>query len=184
MCMIYALGDCSGGHFNPAVTTALTLAQKFPEPNRPMSDIGLFFAAQLSGGLVAGLTYSAVVGKAFALGPVGAATWGAVGFAEIMYTFVLCFVVLNVAASAPGNGKLDYMYALAIGFCVVVGGFAIGGISGGSLNPAVSFGIDTADAIKGGRWSNCLAYSAFEFMGGAIAALAYRATKPTEIKGQ
>ena len=63
---------------------------------------------------------------------------------------------------------------LAIGFCIVVGGFAIGPISGGSLNPAVSLAIDTSHSIHGGkRWLNCVAYSAFEVVGASIAAGLY-----------
>jgi glycerol uptake facilitator-like aquaporin len=66
------------------------------------------------------------------------------------------------------------MYGLAIGFCIVVGGFAIGPISGGSLNPAVSFAIDTSHAIHGGkRWLNCVAYSCFEVIGASVAAGLY-----------
>ena len=49
--MIYALGGVSGAHFNPAVTTALTLAGK-----SPASDIPHFMASQLLGGLAAGMT--------------------------------------------------------------------------------------------------------------------------------
>merc|ERR1719178_113535 len=118
MCMIYALGGVSGAHFNPAVTTALTISGK-----SPASDIPHYMASQLLGGL-----------------------------AEIMYTFVLCFVVLNVATLSgqylTNGGKAKQIYGLAIGFCIVVGGYAIGSVSGGSLNPAVSFALDTSHAIK------------------------------------
>jgi len=187
MCMIYALGGVSGAHFNPAVTTSLVLAGKFPAAGRSNTDIALYMGAQLLGGLVAGFSYVGLTGKAVPLAPGGTNTWAAVGFAEIIYTFVLCFVVLNVAASDEKQGqagKLSQFYGLAIGFCIVVGGFAIGGISGGSLNPAVSFGLDTSNAMKGGSWINCLTYSSFEFMGGALAAGAYSFTKPSQVTKQ
>ena len=81
-------------------------------------------------------------------------------FAEILYTFVLCFVVLNVATLSgqhlTNGGKAKQIYGLAIGFCIVVGGYAIGAVSGGSLNPAVSFALDTSNATKGGAWMNCI----------------------------
>ena len=84
-------------------------------------------------------------------------------FAEILYTFVLCFVVLNVATLSgqhlTNGGKAKQIYGLAIGFCIVVGGYAIGSVSGGSLNPAVSFALDTSSAMKGGSWMNCLMYT-------------------------
>merc|ERR1719446_848319 len=96
--------------------------------------------------------------------------WSQVAFAEFMFTFVLCFVVLSVATSKASSKD---MFGLAIGSCVTVGGCAIGAVSGGSLNPAVSFGIDAADLVTGGFFSNCIAYSAFEISGAAVAALAF-----------
>merc|ERR1719486_180931 len=64
MCMIYALGGVSGAHFNPAVTTALTLAGK-----APAGDMLHFMAAQVIGGLCGALTYSGITGKVFPLAP-------------------------------------------------------------------------------------------------------------------
>merc|ERR1711981_748609 len=150
-----------------------------------------YIASQIAGGLAAAFTYSSVVGSAVPLGPGKKPSgeeygWGDVGFAEIMYTFVLCFVVLNVAClnekGARGEqlylltgGKSYQMYGLAIGFCIVVGGNAIGGVSGGSLNPAVSIALDTVGSIdKTGVWfMNSLAYSCFEIIGAAAAAGAF-----------
>jgi aquaporin Z len=173
MCMIYALGDVSGAHFNPAVTVAIVLTGK-----APASIIPAYFAAQLSGGLCGALSYVSITGLSASLGP-AQGSWYDTAVAEIMYTFVLCFVVLNVACQGTSSvyakgGKATQMYGLAIGFCIVVGGFAIGPISGGSLNPAVSLAIDTSHSIHGGkRWLNCVAYSAFEVVGASIAAGLY-----------
>merc|ERR1719389_621944 len=179
MCMIYALGGVSGAHFNPAVTTALTLAGK-----SPAGDIPHYMAAQLLGGLSASLTYSAITGKAVPLGPGSGHSMSTAGFAEIMYTFVLCFVVLNVATLSgqhlTNGGKAKQIYGLAIGFCIVVGGYAIGSVSGGSLNPAVSFALDTPSAMKGGSWMNCLMYTAFELVGAGLAAGAFMVTRDEE----
>jgi len=179
MCMIYALGGVSGAHFNPAVTTALTLAGK-----SPAGDIPHYMAAQLLGGLSASLTYSAITGKAVPLGPGSGHSMSTAGFAEIMYTFVLCFVVLNVATLSgqhlTNGGKAKQIYGLAIGFCIVVGGYAIGSVSGGSLNPAVSFALDTSHALKGGSWMNCLMYTVFELAGAGLASLAFMVCQPEE----
>jgi len=190
MVMIYALGGVSGANFNPAVTTCLALTQKLE-----MSWVAPYMASQIAGGLVAAFTYFSVVGAAVPLGPGKKASgeaygWSAVGFAEIMYTFVLCFVVLNVAClnekSAKGEqlylmtgGKSYQMYGLAIGFCIVVGGNAIGGVSGGSLNPAVSIGLDTVGSIDkdGVYFTNSLIYSAFELIGAGVAAGAFYALR-------
>jgi aquaporin Z len=183
MVMIYALGPVSGANFNPAVTATLAMVGCLE-----LKWIVPYVLSQIGGGLLAGFFYYSVVGHAFKLGPVAPYGWGAAGFAEVFYTFVLCFVVLNVAAvkdkSEGGNlhvhkkiflkqgGQSYQMFGLAIGFCIVVGGFAIGGVSGGSLNPAVSIAIDVTGAVhhSGYILTNSIFYSAFELLGAGIAA--------------
>jgi aquaporin Z len=179
MVMIYALGGVSGAHFNPAVTTALTISGK-----SPASDIPHYMASQLLGGLAGALVYSGITGKSVPLAPGTGHSWAHAGFAEIMYTFVLCFVVLNVATLSgqylTNGGKAKQIYGLAIGFCIIVGGYAIGAVSGGSLNPAVSFALDTSNATKGGAWMNCIPYTCFEIVGAAAAAGAFFVTRDEE----
>jgi len=190
MVMIYALGGVSGANFNPAVTTTLALTGILP-----MSDVAPYMASQIAGGLAAAFTYYSVVGSAFPLGPQPGYGWGAAGFAEIVYTFVLCFVVLNVACLKEKDekgmqlylmtgGKSYQMYGLAIGFCIVVGGNAIGGVSGGSLNPAVSIAIDTTGAIDktGVYFMNSLVYTCFELIGAAGAAGVFYVLRDEQFK--
>merc|ERR1719420_2755335 len=152
--------------------TALTISGK-----SPAADIPHYMASQLLGGLAGALVYSGITGKTVPLAPATGHSWAHAGFAEIMYTFVLCFVVLNVATLSgqylTNGGKAKQIYGLAIGFCIVVGGYAIGSVSGGSLNPAVSFALDTSHAIKGGTWMNCIPYACFELIGASLAAGAF-----------
>jgi len=176
MCMIYALGAVSGAHFNPAVTLAIFLSGRNKIPGGA-TEMGAYMATQILAGIMAAFTYVAIFkGDTFPLQPGKGWGHGEAAMAEIVFTFVLCFVVLSVATTKDASKD---MFGLAIGSCVTVGGNAIGGISGGSLNPAVSFGIDIGSAWINGAW-NCLLYTAYEFIGAALAAGVFYATRPGE----
>jgi len=167
MCMIYALGDVSGAHFNPAVTLAIFCSKLCPDLTAP--NVGMYMVTQIVGGIAAAFTYAGIHGgKSFPLGPGAGYGWVQVSVAEIVFTFVLCLVVLCAAVSS--KTKTESMFGLAIGSCVTVGGFAIGSISGGSLNPAVSFGIASSQILNGGLFFKALIYSGLEFVGAAAAA--------------
>jgi len=170
MCMIYALGDVSGAHFNPAVSLSIFTAAKLGlTAEMPPKELGTRIIVQIIGGLAAAFTYAGMHhGKTFPLGPAPGFNWGSVTIAEFIFTLVLCTVVLCCAVSEKTAAK--QMFGLAIGSCVTVGGFAIGGVSGGSLNPAVSFGIAGAQVLNGGFFIKALAYSGIEFAAGAAAA--------------
>ena len=141
MVMIYAGGHISGGHFNLAVTMAVLCRRRIG-----IGDAVGYWIAQVAGGVVAAVIARAVVNPATVktLHLTGHAVTAA-AVSELLITFALCYVVLNVATSKdqPGNG----FFGLAIGFTVVAGAFAVGGISGGSFNPAVTLGAGLADGL-------------------------------------
>lgn len=197
MSMIYSLGDVSGAHFNPSVTLAVVLCRRGKcHRERGVS----FIATQIAAGTLAGILYAAYhsagpyKGERFALQPgalssgLGTFSWSAVLVAEMVFTGMLAFVVLAVATTtAPPSGTTqNFHFALAIGACVTAGGFAIGAISGGALNPAVSFGIATAASANWGiagfgpPWYYCLYFSAFQLAGGVFAALLFHVTHQHE----
>merc|ERR1740129_1129309 len=111
-----------------------------------MSEAIQYMGAQILAGICAAGTYSALACTTN-LGPNSGYSYAGVAVAEIVFTFVLCTVVLTVACSKRKNSE---MFGLAIGSCVTAGGFAIGGISGGSFNPAVSVGIAFSELFRGG----------------------------------
>merc|ERR1719222_169542 len=76
----------------------------------------------------------------------------------------------------PETTASKQFFGLAIGSCVTVGGFAIGGISGGSLNPAVSWGIVTSHFFHKSGGLNAGVYTVFEIIGAGLAAGLYKAT--------
>jgi aquaporin Z len=170
MCMIYALGDISGANFNPAVTIALLLSK---EGGMTVPKAVRYVVAQVCGALCAAACYRGMF-CGFALGPQKDHGLGAVAMAEMVFTFVLCYVVLSVAVSKWTSSK--EMFGLAIGSCVTVGGNAIGGISGGSLNPAVSFGLAMGGLGEGQIWYMPFYYTLFELLGAALAAGTYAIT--------
>merc|ERR1719183_704824 len=175
MCMIYALGNCSGAHFNPAVTVALLASGR---GIISMSDAAAYIGTQILAGIVAAYTYAAMYhGATFALEPGKGFNFGHAAAAEIVFTFVLCYVVLCVASvKAPSKD----MFGLAIASCVTAGGYAIGAVSGGSLNPAVSFGIASSNVLEGGTFYACLIYTLFEFVGAGLAAGIFMVTHAGE----
>merc|ERR1719238_1097622 len=167
--MIYACGGISGANFNPAVSFALAI-NKTIEPNQA----GIYICTQLLVGILAGLSYGVTLWEVFNLAPTPGFQWYQAGLAEFIYTFMLCFVVLNVAVASANKG--NQFYGLAIGFVVVAGGYGAGHISGGCFNPAVAFGIDVSSAKLGFGW--CLAYAGFELVGALLAAVLFRVCRP------
>ena len=94
---------------------------------------------------------------------------------ELLFTFALCYVMLNVATSKshPDNS----FYGLAIGFTVVAGAFAVGGISGGAFNPAVTFGAAVMGMFA---WPTLWVYLVAQLVAGAAAGAAFLAINPDD----
>merc|ERR1719333_1724319 len=172
--MIFALGTVSGAHFNPAVTTAIICSGR---GKCTPKDGEMYMGVQILGGICAAFTYSLLMnGETFALKP-AAYKWSQVIVAELVFTFVLAFVVLSVATV---KNALSEYFGFAIGMCVTVGGYAIGKVSGGSLNPAVSIGISSSHILGGGGFWPCLIYTLVELVAGAAAAAVFKTTQPSE----
>jgi aquaporin Z len=168
MVMVFAGGHISGAHYNPAVTLAVLLRGK-----TDVNDAVIYIVVQLIAAVVAAL----VVGflKAGAEVPVIQHNLTASLLAEFLFTFALAYVVLNVATARATTG--NSYFGLAIGFTVLVGAFAVGGISGGAFNPAVATGITVMGLSS---WASYWIYLVADFAGGAVAALVFRAISPTD----
>jgi aquaporin Z len=171
MVMVYAGGHISGGHYNPAVTMAALLRRRIG-----LADAGAYWVAQLVAAVIAGVLARAVVNPATvtSLHPSGHALT-ATAVAEFLFTFALCYVVLNVATSKDQEG--NSFFGLAIGFTVVAGAFAVGGISGGAFNPAVSLGA-AVDGLF--AWSTLWVYIVVQAIAGAAAGLTFLALNPDD----
>merc|ERR1719158_1824532 len=134
-------------------------------------------------GVIAGFAFHGSLSghghKPFLLGPSAGFDWYNVMIVEVLYTCMLCFVVLNVATARKNAG--NEFFGLAIGFVIVAGGYAAGGISGGAFNPAVAFGIEVAGAATQFGW--CFYYLAYQLVGAALASALFRVVRPDEFGG-
>lgn len=168
MIMVYAGGPISGGHYNPAVTLGVWMRGKLET-----KEVLPYMLMQVFGGLIAALVVGFQKGNP-SLTPMAPDVTKAL-VNEFLFTFALVYVVLNVATSKKSAG--NSYFGLAIGFTVVVGALAGGGISGGAYNPAVAVGITTMGLAS---FSNIWIYLLGNFTGGAIAAIIYKTVNADE----
>jgi aquaporin Z len=133
MAMVFAGGHISGAHYNPAVTLAVFMRGKCGG-----GDVLPYIIAQVGGASAAAAVVLFLKGAPLAAAGLLPDVPRAF-VAEFLYTFALCYVVLNVATCKGTSG--NSFYGLAIGFTVMTGAYAVGGISGGVFNPAVAVGI-------------------------------------------
>ncbi|MBZ0098579.1 MAG: MIP family channel protein [Taibaiella sp.] len=145
MSMIYALGNVSGAHINPAVSIAFTVAGKFP-----VRKLTPYIMAQLIGALLASGTLKLLFPTNQNLGstiPVGSDMQSFV--LELLLTFFLMLVIFNVAHGSKEQG----MFAgLAIGGVVALEAMFAGPICGASMNPARSIGPALVSANMQSLW--------------------------------
>ncbi|KAI3455460.1 hypothetical protein Pfo_012123 [Paulownia fortunei] len=157
--------NISGGHVNPAVTFGLAVGGQITILT------GLFYwIAQLLGAIVASFLLKVVTGGlAIPTHGLGAGVGAIEGVVlEIIITFALVYTVYATAAD-PKKGSLGTIAPIAIGFIVGANILAAGPFSGGSMNPARSFG----PAVASGDYSGIWIYWVGPLVGGGLAGLVY-----------
>ena len=166
MVMIYGVGYISGAHFNPAVTVAIWLRGACEK-----DDVAPYIAVQIIAGALAALASENLLFAETSVTALEMDTTQALG-AEFLYTFALVFVILNVATSeaTEGNGY----YGAAIALVVLAGALTVGGISGGSFNPAVTGALFVSGVVEvADLWIHLVT----QFIAGILAVQAYKATQ-------
>jgi MIP family channel proteins len=166
--LIATIGVASGGHFNPAVTTAFIVLRRID----PIDGL-VYILAQLSGGVLGALLTKAFLldeGRASDYGVpkvtdlLGGAFQGAL--VEGIGTFVLVLTVLAMALNPEIRRWAALTIGAALGFLVMV----LGPLTGGSFNPARWFG----PALVGSEFADAWLYIVAPLVGGALAAAFYR----------
>ncbi|MFZ5876052.1 MAG: MIP/aquaporin family protein [Nitrospirota bacterium] len=160
--MIYAFGDSSGAHINPAVTLALWYAKRFNG-----TDVVPYVASQIAGALSA----SAVVYVLFATHPTLGATrpGGTAVGSFVMETVITFFLVLTVIALVTGARRKGVV-AASVGGVIGVEAWFAGPISGASMNPARSIG----PALVSGQVDVLWIYIAAPIIGACLAVVCCR----------
>ncbi len=154
MAMIYAMGDVSGAHLNPAVTLGFCAAHRLSQ-----REALPFIAAQCAGGMSASLVLRLLFSAHATLGgtrPLGSglhASAQAFVF-EFILTSILMFVVLSVSTGAKEKGITA---GIAVGGVIALEALFAGPISGASMNPARSLAPAVATLHWAGLWIYLLA---------------------------
>jgi aquaporin Z len=162
--MVYMGGHVSGAHYNPAVTLALFLRGVISA-----STMVAYWVAQLVAGFLAFVFGYALSGHTPGIHPGAGVHWYSALSAEIVFTFALVLVILNVAATKQTAG--NSYYGLAIGFTVAAGAFAAGPISGAAFNPSVGLNATFGAVLFAhGTWSDVWLYVVGPLVGAVIAA--------------
>lgn len=173
MSVVFAIGDVSGAHINPAVTIAFWAARRFPG-----REAVPYLLAQFAGALLAALALRLLFPDHPTLGttlPAGSA-WQSFGL-EILLTLFLMFVVLMVTS---GPDDVRRFAALAIGGVVGLEALFAGPISGASMNPARSLG----PAVVSGHLEHLWVYLSAPTLGALLAIPLWRLLRGGATQGR
>lgn len=166
MVMIYAGGHISGAHYNPAVTVSIYLRGACDK-----DEVLPYIASQLIAAVSAAIVVENLL-RPDELSPVAFELGTDAVVAELLFTFALAYVILNVATteSTSGNGY----YGAAIALVVLAGAITVGSISLGSFNPAV-----TSALIVSGKLTLADSWMHFvpQFVGAVMATYVYKSTQ-------
>lgn len=157
MAMIYALGDISGAHMNPAVSFAFWTRKELP-----LSEFLRFSISQIAGAFAASGLLKLLFPEAIKLGatlPVGPEIQSFI--LEIVVTFFLMFVIAQLSTGAK---EIGVMAGIAIGSVVLLEAMFAGPITGASMNPARSL----APAVVSGNVQSLWIYLTAPFIGAFI----------------
>jgi aquaporin Z len=170
LAMIYAVGDVSGAHLNPAVTAAFAAAKRFPS-----ACVLPYVASQLVGAFLASGLLRLLFPEHNGLGSTLPA--GSVGQSftfELVLTLILMFVILRVSTGAKEKGITA---GIAVGAVIALEAMFAGPVCGASMNPVRSL----APALVGGRTEHLWVYLVAPTVGALAAVLVHHLVSDPEV---
>ncbi|MEO6541519.1 MAG: aquaporin [Ferruginibacter sp.] len=171
MIMVYAGGHISGAHYNPAVTLSVWMRGKID-----MKDAVMYWIFQVAGAIIAAVIVAFIFDKEGDGSCIIAEDGGTKAIiAELLGTFALAYVVLNVATAKGTSG--NSFYGLAIAGTVLAMATVLGQFSGGAFNPAVAIGLSIQKSLC---WAQIWMYLVGAFGGGALAAIIFSLNNPDD----
>lgn len=163
MTVIYAVGDVSGAHINPAVTIGFWIARRFPKEK-----VLPYVGSQCLGAAAASFSLKALFPESEGLGGTTPSGPAMQSFAlEAILTFYLMFVILCVASGSKEKG---IMAGCAVGAVVGLEAMFAGPVSGASMNPARSLG----PAVVSLNFADLWVYLTAPLVGAFFAATAFQ----------
>ncbi len=161
--MIYAFGETSGAHFNPAVTIAFSLARLFS-----WKQVTPYVIAQLAGAFIASLALRLLFPANITLGAtIPAGSYMQSFVLELILSFILMLVILF---TSQGSKEVGVMAGIAIGATVLLEAMFAGPICGASMNPARSI----APAVVSGQIAPLWVYVLAPILGASCATPVWR----------
>lgn len=166
MAMIYAFGETSGAHFNPAVTIAFAYAKKFA-----WKEVPKYIIVQVLGALTASLILWYLFPTSEHLGAtIPSVDVGRAFVMELLLTFFLMVVIINVST---GSKEIGIIAGIAIGAVVLLEAMFAGPITNASMNPARSI----APAIVAGKMQHLWMYILAPILGAILAVISCKMVK-------
>ncbi|MDB4010957.1 MIP family channel protein [Polaribacter sp.] len=166
MAMIYAFGETSGAHFNPAVTIAFAYAKKFA-----WKEVPKYIIAQVLGAFAASLILCYLFPTSEYLGAtIPTVDVGRAFVMELLLTFFLMVVIINVST---GSKEIGIIAGIAVGAVVLLEAMFAGPITNASMNPARSI----APAIVAGKMQHLWMYILAPILGAMLAVISCKLVK-------
>ena len=164
--MIYAFGDISGAHFNPAVTIAFAFAKKFQ-----WQEVPKYLTSQFIGAITASIVVWYLFPESENLGGTHTILPPFKAFiVELLLTFILMLVIINVST---GSKETGIVAGIAIGGVVMLEALFAGPITNASMNPIRSL----APAIMSGKYDNLWLYLTAPIIGALLAVVSCKLVK-------